>query len=168
MKLSNLEEKFGTNGLIGARGEDKSFMILNQVFDHVIDDRQNSEAQSNGWDFQVTQPSWSSYIKIEVKTNLYHTPQGFKFPLEMEKYNQPGDFIKSQAHRFMHISQQTNDYLYYDHYLLRNYISQQLNQSNHPTHQLIKEAPGGDNAKLLWIHTTDQQFKTFLKIFPEN
>ena len=168
LKKFLLEKKFGNLGKIGAAGEDKAYDILQNVFYEVIDDRKNPEAQINGWDFRVRQSSWKFFIKIEVKTNLYFDKDGFKFPVELEKYGKVGDFLKSSAHRFLHLSKKTGDYLYYDLPELRNFVNRKLNLPDNWIHNLIREAPGGDNAKLLWISTNDDRFKEFLNIFRSN
>ena len=159
MRIVSLEEKFGNLGKIGAAGEVKAYDILQNVFYEVIDDRKNTEAQINSWKF---------FIKIEVKTNLYFDKDGFKFPVELEKYGKVGDFLKSDAHRFLHLNKKTGDYLYYDLPELRSFVNRKLNLPDNWIHNLIREAPGGDNAKLLWISTNDDRFKEFLNIFKSN
>ena len=168
MRIVSLEEKFGNLGKIGAEGEDKAYDILQDVFYEVIDDRKNSDAQINCWYFRVRQISWKHFIKIEVKTNLYSDKNGFKFPVELEKYGKVGDFLKSSAHRFLHLSKKTGDYLYYDLPELRSFVNRKLNLPDNWIHNLIREAPGGDNAKLLWVSTNDERFKTFLNVFRSN
>ena len=79
-----------------------------------------------------------------------------------------GDFLKSSAHRFLHLSKKTGDYLYYDLSELRNFVNRKLNLPDNWIHNLIKEAPGGDNAKLLWVSTNDERFKEFLNVFRSN
>jgi len=168
MRIVSLEEKFGNLGRIGAEGESKAYDILKSVFYEVIDDRKNPEAQINGWDFRVRQSSWKVFIKLEVKTNLYYDDDGFKFPVELEKNGKVGDFLKSKAHRFLHLSKKTGDYLYYDLPELRSFVNRKLNLPDNWIHNLIRKAPGGDNAKLLWISTNDKRFKDFLKVFRSN
>ena len=168
MRIVSLEEKFGNLGKIGAEGESKAYDILKSVFYEVIDDRKNTEAQINGWDFRVRQSSWKFFIKLEVKTNLYYDGDGFKFPIELEKYGKVGDFLKSKAHRFLHLSKKTGDYLYYDLPELRSFVNRKLNLPDNWIHNLIRKAPGGDDAKLLWISTNDKRFKDFLKVFRRN
>ena len=66
MRIVSLEEKFGNLGKIGAAGEVKAYDILQNVFYEVIDDRKNTEAQINGWDFRVRQSSWKFFIKMNI------------------------------------------------------------------------------------------------------
>jgi len=167
MEKSILEQKFGISGKIGSDGEDFVYELIQNFYDEVIDDRNNFDAQCRGWDFRVRQFNWKTQIKLEAKTNLYETSKGFKFPVEIEIHDNPGDFIKSEAHRFMHVNRKTYDYLYYDHIELRKFVLRKLNLPDNWIHNLIYKASGGDNAKLLWIHTTDDRFKPFLKIFKQ-
>lgn len=125
-----LLNKFPTTGVKGNAGEKFLYNLFLNRYDKVSDYRFNSTAQSTGFDFGIKQNNWPREITLDVKNNLYVTPEKVGFKIEITKNNKPGWFLTSKADRIYHCSYYHKNFMYYELGDLRYYIFNTMRYSS--------------------------------------
>ncbi len=109
MSTKQLQEKFGESGLKGGLAEEWLFDKLNNVYDEVIDLREDWKSQTDGIDFGIKKDNWHNPYFLDCKGNL----NNMHFYLELSKNDGPGWFWKSKSDRIYHVDVKNNRAAWY-------------------------------------------------------
>ena len=127
MSTKSLQEKFGAAGLKGGKAEEWLFDKLNNVYDEVIDLREDWKAQTDGIDFGIKKDSWHNPYFLDCKGNL----KGDYFYVEFNRggdhtkfHNVPGWFWKSKSDRIYHVDVENKKACWYSLPDMRSVMSQ--------------------------------------------
>ena len=104
--MGQLTTRFGA---VGAKGEAGEIFMLDELKKQykVSDYRLDMVQQTQGIDFGISKDGWRREFTLDVKNNLYITPEFYAFKIELEANGKAGWFFTSKADRIYH----TNAYM---------------------------------------------------------
>jgi hypothetical protein len=82
--------------------------------------------QTQGIDFGISKDGWRRELTLDVKNNLYITPEFYAFKIELEANGKAGWFFTSKADRIYHTNAYMKQYIYYDLNELRYFVTKRL------------------------------------------
>jgi len=104
----------------------------------VSDYRLDMVQQTQGIDFGIIQDGWRREFTLDVKNNLYITPEFYAFKIELESDMKAGWFFTSKADRIYHTNAYMGQYIYYDLNQLRYFVTKRIIDNDYSAFTLVK------------------------------
>lgn len=123
--MGQLTTRFGAVGAKGEAGEIFMLDVLKTQY-KVSDYRLDMVQQTQGIDFGISKDGWRREFTLDVKNNLYITPEFYAFKIELEANGKAGWFFTSKADRIYHTNAYMKQYIYYDLNELRYFVTKRL------------------------------------------
>jgi len=123
--MGQLTNRFGAVGAKGEAGEIFMLETLKKQY-KVSDYRLDMVQQTQGIDFGISKDGWRREFTLDVKNNLYITPEFVAFKIELESDGKAGWFFTSKADRIYHTNAYMKQYIYYDLNELRYFVTKRL------------------------------------------